>query len=90
VRFVRTRQVLEMIGVSRTTLWRTVQEGSFPQPVQVTGRNGHYDLEAVDAWIRARAHGAPWQPKAGAKPRSRTHGRQPTLALAREPSSGQV
>jgi hypothetical protein len=37
VRFIRPRQVLEMIGVSRSTLWRMVQEGSFPQPLLVPG-----------------------------------------------------
>jgi prophage regulatory protein len=90
MRFIRTRQVLEMIGVSRTTLWRMVQEGSFPQPVQVTGRNAHYVLQAVDAWMRARAQGAPWQSKAEANRRPGTQSRQPRLALTRQSSSNQV
>lgn len=59
MQFIRTRQVLEMIGVSRTTLWRMVQEGAFPPPVQVTGRNAHYVLQAVEAWMQTRAHGTP-------------------------------
>lgn len=62
MQFIRTRQVLEMIGVSRTTLWRMVQNGSFPSPIRVTGRNAHYVLQAVDAWMRARAEGASSQP----------------------------
>jgi prophage regulatory protein len=60
VRFIKTRQVLAMLGVSRTTLWRLVQRGAFPQPVQVTGRNAHCVLQAVEAWMRARARGVPW------------------------------
>ena len=51
-----------MIGVGRTTLWRMVQEGSFPRPVRVTRRNAGYLLEAVEHWMRTRAEGLPWEP----------------------------
>ena len=61
MKFVRPRQVLEMIGVSRTTLWRMVQCGAFPPPVRITQRNSGYVLEAVEEWMKARATGAPWQ-----------------------------
>lgn len=62
MRFIRTRQVLRMIGVGRTTLWRMVQEGSFPRPVRVTQRNSGYLLEAVHHWMETRAQGLPWDP----------------------------
>jgi predicted DNA-binding transcriptional regulator AlpA len=61
VRFIRPRQVLEMIGVSRRTLRRMVQEGSFPQPVRITKRNAGYVLEAVEAWMEARTQGLTWE-----------------------------
>ena len=60
MRFLRPRQVLEMIGVSRTTLWRMVQAGSFPRPVWITERNQGYLLDSVEAWMRARADGRPF------------------------------
>jgi prophage regulatory protein len=60
MRFVRPREVLEMIGVSRSTLWRMVQAGEFPPPVRITQRNSGYVLEAVEEWMRARADGLPW------------------------------
>ena len=60
MRFLRPRQVLEMIGVSRTTLWRMVQAGSFPRPVWITERNQGYLLESVEAWMRARAEAGPF------------------------------
>jgi predicted DNA-binding transcriptional regulator AlpA len=43
-----------MISVSRTTLWRMVQAGTFPQPVRVTKRNRAFLLDAVEAWMKAR------------------------------------
>lgn len=90
MRFIKTRQVLAMIGVSRTTLWRLVQGGAFPQPVQVTGRNAHYVLQAVEAWMRARARGVPWEQarvaKGGSAP---TRGGRP-LTLARHAGGDQA
>lgn len=60
MQFIRPRQVLEMIGVSRTTVWRMVQAGAFPRPVRITGRNCGFVLDNVEAWMKARAAGVPW------------------------------
>ena len=57
MRFIRPRDVVEMIGVSRATLWRMVQAGTFPQPVRITERNRGFLLEAVEAWMKARTDG---------------------------------
>ena len=65
VRFLRPRQVLEMIGVSRTTLWRMVQAGNFPRPVRITERNRGYLLKSVETWMRARAEGRPFDVAVG-------------------------
>jgi prophage regulatory protein len=59
VQFIRIRQVLEMIGVSRTTLWRMVQAGAFPRPVCITERNRGYERETVEAWMTARTEAGP-------------------------------
>ena len=83
MRFIRTRQVLEMIGVGRTTLWKMVQAGSFPRPVRITERSSGYLLDSVEEWMRLRAQGLPWQPEAAVKTGGRSRSRQRTLALAR-------
>jgi prophage regulatory protein len=57
VQFIRPRDVVEMIGVSRTTLWRMVQAGTFPPPVRITERNRGYLLEAVEEWMKSRSKG---------------------------------
>jgi prophage regulatory protein len=63
VQFIRPRQVLEMIGVSRTTLWRMVRAGTFPRPVRITERNCGFVLDTVEAWMKARAAGLVWKPE---------------------------
>jgi prophage regulatory protein len=55
MRFIRPAEVLRMIGVSRTTLWRMVQAGTFPAPVRITDRSRGYVLEDVEAWMLARS-----------------------------------
>jgi prophage regulatory protein len=83
VRFIRTRQVLEMIGVGRTTLWKMVQAGCFPRPVRITERSSGYLLDSVEQWMRLRAQGLPWPSEASARTGRRSPSRQRRLALAR-------
>jgi prophage regulatory protein len=59
MRFIRAAEVLNMIGVSRTTLWRMVRSGVFPAPIRITSRNRGYLLQDVEAWMRARAEPLP-------------------------------
>ncbi len=54
MRFIRPGEVVRMLGVSRTTLWRMVRAGLFPRPVEITERNRGYVLEDVEAWMQAR------------------------------------
>jgi len=59
MRFIRPCEVLRMIGVSRTTLWRMVRDGVFPPPIRITKRNTGYILDDVEGWIRQRAGRVP-------------------------------
>jgi sugar (pentulose or hexulose) kinase len=68
-----------MIGVSRTTLWRMVQAGAFPRPVRISERNCGFVLANVEAWMRARAAGIPWNTESA--PVAPTRERPTTSAL---------
>lgn len=39
IRFLDTEQVLNLVPVSRTTLWRWIDQGHFPRPVKNGGTN---------------------------------------------------
>lgn len=38
-RFLRLREVLDMTGLSRSSLYAMVSEGKFPEPVAISGRS---------------------------------------------------
>jgi prophage regulatory protein len=49
--------VVEVTGVSRTTLWRLRQTGQFPAPVRLGGSNTRavgWLRSDVEAWIHSR------------------------------------
>ena len=54
MRFIRPREVVAMLGVSRATLWRMVRAGTFPPPVRISERNRGFLLEVVEEWMKAR------------------------------------
>ena len=54
VRILRLSQVLALTGLSRSTLYELVAEGSFPSPIELhAGAAGWFEAE-VHAWIRRR------------------------------------
>ena len=63
VQFISRREVLEMIGVSRSTLGCMVRAGTFPAPACITERNRRFVLAAVEGWMKAWADSAPYYPE---------------------------
>jgi predicted DNA-binding transcriptional regulator AlpA len=44
---------LQMIGISRTTLWRMVHNGMFPFPLKIGSMSRRWSSLEVEAWMRA-------------------------------------
>lgn len=49
--FLRQPQVLLLVPVSKSTLWRRVQDRTFPQPVRLVGRVTVWRVEDIRRWI---------------------------------------
>jgi prophage regulatory protein len=49
--FLRQPQVLRLIPISKSTLWRHVQARTFPQPVKLSQRVTAWRAEDVRSWI---------------------------------------
>ena len=52
--FLRQPQVLVFVPISRSTLWRRIQAGTFPRPVKLSARVTVWRAEDVRRWIAAQ------------------------------------
>lgn len=51
----RTGEMLQMFGVTKSTLWRWVRETEgFPQPIKLSERVTAWKAEEVHDWINSR------------------------------------
>jgi prophage regulatory protein len=51
-RILRLPAVLDRTGLSRSTLYRKIQAGTFPKQVPISIRCAGWHESAVDAWMR--------------------------------------
>ncbi|RCW65125.1 helix-turn-helix transcriptional regulator [Pseudorhodoferax soli] len=52
--FLRQSQVLVFVPFSKSTLWRRVDDGSFPAPVKLSSNITAWRAEDIKGWITAR------------------------------------
>ena len=50
-RLLRRREVEQMTGLSTTTLYKCMKDGTFPKPVRLTVRAVRWRLSDINAWI---------------------------------------
>ena len=55
--FLRQPQVLLFVPISRSTLWRRIQAGTFPGPVKLSARVTAWRAEDVRRWIAEQGTG---------------------------------
>ena len=51
-RILRIKAVLERTGLSRATMYRKMQSGSFPKNIRISTRCAGWRESAVNAWMR--------------------------------------
>ncbi|HRH85803.1 MAG TPA: AlpA family phage regulatory protein [Rubrivivax sp.] len=66
--FLRQWQVLAFVPISKSTLWRRVQVGSFPEPVKLSTRITVWRAEDLRRWIDAAAGAAAPPGRGGRSP----------------------
>lgn len=49
--FYRLRDVMRITALSRSTVYRRIAEGRFPEPVHLGGRASAWSSAALQAWI---------------------------------------
>ena len=50
---MRQSDLMELLRISRSTLWRMSQQENFPKPVFVRGMK-RWRLEEIETWLRGR------------------------------------
>jgi len=50
---LRIGTVCELIGVCRSTLYRWISEGSFPEPVRISERAVRWNIDDIEVWRNA-------------------------------------
>ncbi len=53
-RCVRIRQVCEMTGMSRASVYRKIAEGTFPKSFKIGARMSAWRVSTIEAWITDR------------------------------------
>ncbi len=53
-RIIRLPEVIKMVGLSQTTIWRLQQENTFPKSVKISSRACGWSLNEINQWINAR------------------------------------
>lgn len=60
--FLRQSQVLLFVPISKSTLWRRVDSGSFPAPLKLSARVTAWRAEDVRRWILDQGDQVPRSP----------------------------
>ena len=52
-KFIRIKQVTEIIGIAPSTIYQWLREGShgFPKPIKIGGKTTLYRLSEVTEWV---------------------------------------
>lgn len=51
-RILRIKTVLQLTGLSRSTLYRKIQRGEFPKQIKLSERCAGWRQSSVNAWMR--------------------------------------
>jgi prophage regulatory protein len=59
VHVLRQKQVLQLLGISHSTLWEWVRKGRFPRPISLGPNTRAWLQEEIDQHLLARAKERP-------------------------------
>ena len=54
-RLIRLREVQHRVGLSRSSIYRFMAEGTFPKPVHLGARSVAWVEHEIDAWLQSRS-----------------------------------
>ena len=58
VKYMRCREVTEVLGISKTTIYELLKRGEFPQPVKIGTKAVRWPADAIERWQRDKSQHA--------------------------------
>jgi prophage regulatory protein len=58
-RILRLPQVMDLVGLRKTTIYQRIKDNDFPPPVKLGARASGWLQRDIDAWINQRAEHPP-------------------------------
>ena len=52
-RFIKLKEVLNRVGISSTSVYNYIQQGTFPKQIKI-GRTSFWSEQSVNAWMDAK------------------------------------
>ncbi len=62
-RLLRLGEVLARSGLSRSTLYRQMRDGSFPEPLRIGVRSVGWLESEIEAWLASRPRATDYAPR---------------------------
>ena len=62
-RLLRLSEVLTRTGLARTTIYRKIRDGSFPEPLKIGARAVRWPESEITAWLAARPRASGDRPR---------------------------
>lgn len=54
--FLNYKEVIQLIGLSKSTIWRLYSRNQFPKPVLLSNRRIAFKASEIEEWIKLREH----------------------------------
>lgn len=53
-RIIRMNELTSIVGLSRSTIYRLIQEGKFPKQIRLSIRTAGWRLSVINEWINQK------------------------------------
>lgn len=53
MKIIRTKELSEMLSISRSTIYRLRRKGDFPEPIQLKTKIIGWEVKSIEGWLES-------------------------------------